>query len=491
VGKLVAVVLVVVLVGLVAGGAFWYLRTHAGPAPVGPLPGQALVLPADTVLLAGLDVKALVASATYRHLAAGDIPSLGQALPPEEAEAAKKELREGIQKGLREVEEKVGLRLDRDLDRVVLAASDVEASEPGYALLAWGRFDQAKLVGAVKASAEAEGGTLTASTVEGTAVHVASEKGKAVAALAFLDDATLVAGQAGVVEAIVRSQARRERPLESSPSLIALVGGLDPASGYWAAADRPLVDRMQKEAGEAPVAAPLPRTLTLAGTFDGGLELAGEMADATAAKDLADLLQGGLAALRMQLRQRAELRAVPGATALLDGVLVKAEGAKVTLSAPGGGGGAGLAGVAGAIAVPSLLRARSSANESAAIGDLRTVISAQAAYQSANGGFYGEMACLAQPKLCIVGYEGPHFLDPELASATERSGYRRAFHPGPPAGTPRSLAGYAYTAVPAQPGQTGLRSFCGDASGMICFDPTGADVVPENGACPSTCVALQ
>ena len=45
-------------------------------------------------------------------------------------------------------------------------------------------------------------------------------------------------------------------------------------------------------------------------------------------------------------------------------------------------------GIIAAIAIPSLLRARVSANESATIGDIRTVISAQAAYQSANGGWY-------------------------------------------------------------------------------------------------------
>src|SRR5215467_8872483 len=45
-------------------------------------------------------------------------------------------------------------------------------------------------------------------------------------------------------------------------------------------------------------------------------------------------------------------------------------------------------GIIAAIAIPSLLRARVSANESATIGDIRTVISAEAAYQSSNGGFY-------------------------------------------------------------------------------------------------------
>ena len=50
-------------------------------------------------------------------------------------------------------------------------------------------------------------------------------------------------------------------------------------------------------------------------------------------------------------------------------------------------------GIIAAIAIPSLLRARVSANESATIGDIRTVISAQAAYQSANGGWYARTFC--------------------------------------------------------------------------------------------------
>ncbi len=55
-------------------------------------------------------------------------------------------------------------------------------------------------------------------------------------------------------------------------------------------------------------------------------------------------------------------------------------------------------GIIAAIAIPSLLRARVSANESATIGDIRTVISAQAAYQSANGDWYdGNLVCLNDP----------------------------------------------------------------------------------------------
>jgi type IV pilus assembly protein PilA len=40
-----------------------------------------------------------------------------------------------------------------------------------------------------------------------------------------------------------------------------------------------------------------------------------------------------------------------------------------------------------AVAIPGLLRSRVSANESATIGDVRAILSAQAAYHSTNGGF--------------------------------------------------------------------------------------------------------
>ena len=77
-------------------------------------------------------------------------------------------------------------------------------------------------------------------------------------------------------------------------------------------------------------------------------------------------------------------------------------------------------GIIAAIAIPSLLRARVSANEAGAIGDSRTVVSGEAAYQSANSGFYGAISCLSLPSSCIVGYSNsaliPH---PVLAPLTD------------------------------------------------------------------------
>ena len=152
-------------------------------------------------------------------------------------------------------------------------------------------------------------------------------------------------------------------------------------------------------------------------------------------------------------------------------------------------------GMMAAIAIPSLLRARVSANESAAIGDIRAVVSAQAAYHSANGGWYeGNLECLATPFAgCVPNYpaNGPTFLDPVLSDRQPKSGYERRFEPGrmaavhPAISSPTSVGEYAYVATPVRAGQTGVRSFCGDSTGLICFRADGAEIRVLGGACPT------
>jgi prepilin-type N-terminal cleavage/methylation domain-containing protein len=146
-------------------------------------------------------------------------------------------------------------------------------------------------------------------------------------------------------------------------------------------------------------------------------------------------------------------------------------------------------GIIAAIAIPSLLRARVSANEAATIGDIRTVISAQAAFQSANSGWYtGALSCLSNPMggvQCIPNYPptAPTFLDVGLAPLAgvppAKSGYNRQYTPG---ATPSpivatagaaSVSSYVYLASPVTQGQTGVRGFGGDAAGIICFSTTG------------------
>ncbi len=144
-------------------------------------------------------------------------------------------------------------------------------------------------------------------------------------------------------------------------------------------------------------------------------------------------------------------------------------------------------GVIAAIAIPSLLRARVSANESATIGDIRSVISAQAAFHSANGGWFTRLPdCWANPwgrPECIAYYPAgaPTFADSAIAGLITKSGYSRSFAAAaPPPTLDTNLAGsqsassYVYLASPTSPGQSGVRGFGGDSAGVICAVPNGS-----------------
>jgi type IV pilus assembly protein PilA len=158
-------------------------------------------------------------------------------------------------------------------------------------------------------------------------------------------------------------------------------------------------------------------------------------------------------------------------------------------------------GIIAAIAIPSLLRARVSANESAAIGDTRTVISGEAAYQSANSGFYGQISCLAAPTNCINGYpaNGPTFLDASIAGpvggAITKQGYSRTFTATTAGGTNPPVGAvdvFCYQATPAVAGKTGVRGFGGDASGVIGQTNNGAACCDASGnLITTTCPALK
>jgi type IV pilus assembly protein PilA len=154
-------------------------------------------------------------------------------------------------------------------------------------------------------------------------------------------------------------------------------------------------------------------------------------------------------------------------------------------------------GIIAAIAIPSLLRARVSANESATIGDIRTWISAEAAYQSSNAGFYdSNPVCLVDPNGCITTYSvtAPTFVDSQIAAMTAKSGYDRTMgtDAGPPTVPPAGASGSStgavvFIATPSAQDKTGVRGFGGDTSGIICT--SGDGTAPNNdsgGMTPTT-----
>ena len=148
-------------------------------------------------------------------------------------------------------------------------------------------------------------------------------------------------------------------------------------------------------------------------------------------------------------------------------------------------------GIIAAIAVPGLLRARMSGNESSAIGSLRAINSAEAAYSSATGGggYAVLLATLAAP--CPGSAQG--FISPDLkADPSIKSGYKVTLADstvGTPAdvaddcNTKKSRTGYYATAVPVNIGTTGQRGFSTAADGTLYFTPDGA-APAETGGTP-------
>ena len=140
-------------------------------------------------------------------------------------------------------------------------------------------------------------------------------------------------------------------------------------------------------------------------------------------------------------------------------------------------------GIIAAIAIPGLLRARISANEAGTVGDIRTVISSEAAYHSASMGYYGTALCLLAPSGagCVPSYptNAPTFIDSQIGALTPKTGYLRSMDET--AIFPGGLSCYHYSAVPITQGQTGVRGLGGDCSGGICFTSNGTPV-PSGGA---------
>jgi hypothetical protein len=139
-----------------------------------------------------------------------------------------------------------------------------------------------------------------------------------------------------------------------------------------------------------------------------------------------------------------------------------------------------LGGTALAVAADRLSR-----NEVLAIGDLRTFVSAEAAFAQSNNNYFGEERCLLNPQSCNAGtFEPPYLYGPVTGV---RSSYTRTFHGANPGSTPGTFAAFAITAEPVIPGRSGTLSFCMDSSGTSCSNGSGEAINVVDGQCPVDC----
>ena len=109
-----------------------------------------------------------------------------------------------------------------------------------------------------------------------------------------------------------------------------------------------------------------------------------------------------------------------------------------------------------AVAIPNLLRSRMGANESNAIGAMRTITAAQTSFRSQHPDRRYSAA------LAELATEDPPYID-DVLGAGEKHGYNFAIA-GADANT------WSATATPAVVGRTGNRTFFVDESGVIRLD---------------------
>lgn len=135
-----------------------------------------------------------------------------------------------------------------------------------------------------------------------------------------------------------------------------------------------------------------------------------------------------------------------------------------------------------AIAVPGLLRARMTGNESSAIASLRTTTSSQVSFSAAcgNGGYAPSYSILGTP---VGGAGGQAFISADLGTEDQptKSGYDFDMGAGDAGmGGPgdchtgaETAAGFYASAEPTAPGTTGTRGFAVNAGMTIWQDTTG------------------
>jgi len=122
-----------------------------------------------------------------------------------------------------------------------------------------------------------------------------------------------------------------------------------------------------------------------------------------------------------------------------------------------------------AIAIPNLLRARISANESSAVGSIRTINTSEVSYATSFPQIgFTTLARLGGAVPCTASSTTACLLD-QVLGAGNKSGYTftAVAAGGPPAVT------YLAVGVPVTVGTTGQRGFCSDQSGVIRFNAAG------------------
>jgi type IV pilus assembly protein PilA len=148
-------------------------------------------------------------------------------------------------------------------------------------------------------------------------------------------------------------------------------------------------------------------------------------------------------------------------------------------------------GIIAAIAIPGLLRARMSGNESSAIGSLRSLHSGQHAFWATcgNGNYSPSLQNLGINAYIAPDLSGP---PPVVKSGYQISMGSALVMPGTSCNGGTLNSSYQATADPVTPGSTGVRFFGTNANGAIFQSlATLTGIMPEVGPAPAPAIPIR
>ena len=293
------------------GLAFSTRLTGTARAAVGPIPPEALALPADSAMVMGFDVKAVTNSQFYARFG-GTEP--------------------GRMDALAEIERKTGLNPARDIDAVVVAIGSnpnepvAEGTRPRRSenalIFVTGRFDAARLESSIP-----EAGRASKERRDGVTLY-REATGKSDGVVALLDAGILVAGNAASVETFLANRSTGHG-IRDSATLVTQLESIEPGSTWWAVGGPSVLSRVTSEVGGPAANLPSIKQVVAYGHLDPevGMTATAEALDEKSATKIADVLRGFSAMLSLQAGQKAELQQIA------DSISVATEGDKVHLKA--------------------------------------------------------------------------------------------------------------------------------------------------------------
>jgi hypothetical protein len=218
------------------------------------------------------------------------------------------------------LEARTGIRLETDIDRVVMAMSDGAGRTDRPLLVARGRFDVVKVEGLMRqqgANVEQYRGKRLVSIKDDT--HDA--------ALAFVETGVVLFGDGVTVRRAIDTKAGAAADITGNKEIMDLVGGVDDASAWTVARFDALIDRASFPSEVAKQLPPI-NWLSASGRVDAGVhgQVRAEARDEESAQSLRDVVRGFLALARIQGGQSPDLKG------MLNSMELGGEGKTVSLS---------------------------------------------------------------------------------------------------------------------------------------------------------------